>query len=59
MPREDGILFRIRDWFNDAGFEQRAFVVGEGNLFGVGATQFRGAPAQLQPGVRLFGEFLR
>jgi hypothetical protein len=32
-------------------------VIGAGNLFGVGAAQFRGEPAAAHPGVRLFDFF--
>ena len=58
-PREDDILVTIQNWFSAAGFEPRAFVVGEGNLFGVGAAQFRGRPTEAHSGVRLFGDFFR
>jgi hypothetical protein len=56
-PRDDGILHKIQDWFTGAGFEPKALVVGEGNLFGVGAARFRGSPATVDPGVRLFDFF--
>jgi hypothetical protein len=54
VPRGDAILDDIQGWFTGAGFEPRALVIGEGDLFGVGAVQFRGAPTQLTPGTRLF-----
>ncbi|MET0627802.1 MAG: SAM-dependent methyltransferase [Acidimicrobiia bacterium] len=57
-PRGDDILERIEGWFEGAGFEPRAFVVGEGDLFGVGAAQFDGQPTDAEPGVRLF-DFVR
>jgi hypothetical protein len=57
-PRDDGMLDRIRAWFDDAGFSTEAVVVGEGGLFGVGTARFEGAPRSLDRGVRLF-EFLR
>jgi len=56
-PRGDDILQRIEGWFDDAGFDPRALVVGEGDLFGVGAAQFRGPPVDARPGVRLFDFF--
>jgi hypothetical protein len=56
-PRDDGILERIQDWFTATGFEPRALVIGAGNLFGVGAAQFRGTPTAAHPGVRLFDFF--
>jgi hypothetical protein len=57
VPRDDGILHRIQEWFDEAGFEPRALVIGEGNLFGVGAAQFQGHPTEVRPGVRLFDFF--
>jgi len=57
-PRPDGIVNRIEGWLNDVGFPPKALVVGEGDLFGVGAAQFHGRPADIQPGVRMF-EFFR
>ena len=57
-PRGDGILDRIQNWFSDVGFEPRALVVGEGDLFGVGAAQFQGHGREVHAGTRLF-EFLR
>jgi len=56
--RADDILSTIQGWFTDAGFEPRALLVGEGNIFGVGAAQFRGSTMVARPGSRLF-EFLR
>jgi len=56
-PRGDAILEDIQGWFTDAGFEPKALVIGEGDLFGVGAAQFHGAPTQLAPGLRLFDFF--
>src|SRR2546429_290685 len=57
VPRDDGILHSIQDWFIHVGFEPRALVVGEGELFGVGAAQFHGRPMQAPAGVRLFDFF--
>jgi hypothetical protein len=57
VPREDGILFRIHEWFTGAGCEPKALVVGEGNLFGVGAARFVGNPIAAHTGVRLFDFF--
>jgi Putative methyltransferase len=57
VPRDDGIVDRIQDWFKDVGFEPRALVIGAGNLFGVGAVQFHGQPAEAHAGVRLFDFF--
>jgi hypothetical protein len=57
VPRGDDILERIQDWFDDVGFEPRALVVGEGDLFGVGAAQFHGHTTEVHPGVRLFDFF--
>ena len=56
-PRDDGMLESIQDWFTAARFQPRALVIGAGNLFGVGAAQFRGTPATAHPGVRLFDFF--
>lgn len=58
-PRDDGIVLTIQEWFDQAGFEPRALVVGEGNLFGVGAAQYRGVQKRLEPGISFFGEFFR
>jgi hypothetical protein len=58
-PRDDGVLSDIQEWLNDAGFEPEALVVGEGNLFGVGAARFLGPPVEPRPGARLFGGFFR
>lgn len=58
-PRDDGSLATIQEWFAAAGFEPRALVVGEGDLFGVGVARFRGPTAEVRPGVRLFGAFVR
>jgi Putative methyltransferase len=58
VPRDDGILEQIQQWFRDAGFQPRVLVVGEGDLFGVGAARFHGEPQELRPGIRLF-EFFR
>jgi hypothetical protein len=59
VPRSDGILVTIQDWFDDAGFEPRALIVGEGELFGVGAARFCGTPTPIDPDSRLFGDFFR
>ena len=58
-PRHDGILRTIQEWFEAAGFEPAVLVVGEGDLFGVGAARFAGATAELRRGARLFGAFSR
>ena len=58
-PRGDDILSTIEGWFGGAGFEPRALVVGDGDLFGVGAAQFQGAPVPLRPGTQFFGDFFR
>jgi hypothetical protein len=58
-PRDNGILNTIQGWFNDAGFEPRALVVGERDLFGVSAAQFCGQHAETHSGVQLFGEYFR
>jgi hypothetical protein len=57
VPRDDGILLTIQDWFTAAGFEPKALVIGEGDLFGVGAARFVGAPGAVRTGVRLFDFF--
>jgi hypothetical protein len=57
VPRDDGILYRIEDWFTEAGFQAEALVIGEGNIFGVGAARFRGIPTAPDEGVRLFDFF--
>ena len=58
-PRGDAILDTIQTWFADVGFEPRAVIVGQGNLFGAAAGQFGGTPAPMRPGGRLFGDFFR
>jgi hypothetical protein len=57
VPRGDDILEQIDGWFTDAGFESRAVVVGEGEIFGAGAVQYRGEPRALEPGLHLFDFF--
>jgi hypothetical protein len=57
-PREDDIVHTIEDWFTGVGFEPRALIVAEGNMFGVGAAQYRGEPTEAHPGIKLF-EFYR
>jgi hypothetical protein len=59
VPRNDDILVTIQGWFASAGFEPRALVVGEGNLFGVGAAEFCGTTDEARPDTRLFGDFFR
>jgi Putative methyltransferase len=55
FPREDGLVDRIRGWFAEAGFEERALVVPEAGLrFGVGAARYAGGPVPLAAGRRLF-----
>ncbi|MDQ1425354.1 MAG: hypothetical protein QOD72_2852 [Acidimicrobiaceae bacterium] len=56
-PRDDGIIYRIQDWFTAVGFEPKALVIGEGNIFGVGAAPFHGTTAAASRGVRLFDFF--
>jgi hypothetical protein len=56
-PQGDDMLYRIQDWFYEVGFEPRALVIGEGDLFGVGAAQFQGHATKPHPGVRLFDFF--
>ncbi len=52
--REDGILGTIQDWSAEAGFRPRALVVGEGELFGVGAAVLTGPPLPYRPDAALF-----
>lgn len=52
--RDDGILTTIQDWSAEAGFRPRALVVGEGDLFGVGAAVLTGPPSPYRPDVALF-----
>jgi hypothetical protein len=47
----------IRDWFTENGFEELAFDVAEGFLFGVGTHRLTGEALPYQRDVRLF-EFL-
>ncbi len=53
-PRKEGIMTAIQDWFKGAGFRPHALVVGEGNLFGVGAAVLTGPPLPFRPDVPLF-----
>jgi hypothetical protein len=53
-PREDGILNTIQDWSAGAGFQPHALVIGEGNLFGVGAAVLTGPPLPYRPDAPLF-----
>jgi Putative methyltransferase len=53
-PRDDGILAAIQDWSAAAGFTPRALVVGEGDLFGVGAAVLTGPPSPFPPDQPLF-----
>ena len=53
-PRPDGILTTIQGWSAEAGFTPRALVVGEGDLFGVGAAVLTGAPRPYRPDAELF-----
>lgn len=53
-PRSDGIVSRIQAWFADAGFASRSLVIGDGDLFAVGAARLVGAPAPLEPNMKLF-----
>jgi hypothetical protein len=52
--RDDGIVPAIQDWFTDAGVRPRALVVGDGDLFGVGAAVLTGPPLPFRPDVPLF-----
>jgi SAM-dependent methyltransferase len=52
--RDDGILTTIQDWSAEAGFRPRALVVGEGDLFGVGAAVLTAPPSPYRPDVALF-----
>lgn len=52
--RDDGILTTIQDWSAEAGLRPRALVVGEGDLFGVGAAVLTGPPSPYRPNVALF-----
>jgi hypothetical protein len=54
MPRDDGLIGQIEEWFAANGFEPTARVVPKGDLFGVGAARFTGTPAPLVPGARIF-----
>lgn len=45
---------RIRGWFRAAGFEEVCFTAPADSVFSVGCAQYRGAPAALIPGQRLF-----
>jgi hypothetical protein len=58
-PGDDDQLVTIQGWFADAGFEPRTLIIGEGNLFGVGAVQYRGSPTPLHLGTRAFENFFR
>ena len=52
--REDDLVHTIQDWFTAAGFEARALVTPERVSFGVGAAEFTGTPAPLDPGTTFF-----
>jgi hypothetical protein len=52
--RDDGILTTIQDWSAEAGFAPRAAIVGEGDLFGVGAAVLAGPPLPYRPDAPLF-----
>ncbi len=45
---------RIRRWFADLGFEERAFTAPEGRSYAAGVHRFRGAPTPLIEDQRLF-----
>lgn len=45
---------RIRGWFRQAGFAERAFAAPHDAVFSVGCEQFRGQPEPLAGGQRLF-----
>jgi hypothetical protein len=47
----------IREWFEQAGFEEIGFETPEGTIMSVGANRLRAPPRPLEPGVRLF-EFI-
>jgi hypothetical protein len=53
-PREEGIMTAIQDSFKGAGFRPHALIVGEGNLFGVGAAVLTVPPLPFRPNVPLF-----
>jgi hypothetical protein len=53
-PRDDGIVFRIQDWFLQSGFEPQTLVVPEVKMFGVGAARLTGDPVEFRSGQRLF-----
>ena len=44
----------IREWFEQAGFEETGFEAPEGTIVSVGANRLRGDPRPLERGVRLF-----
>ena len=52
--REDDLVHTIQDWFTAAGFEARALVTPERVSFGVGAAEFTGTPAPLDPSTTFF-----
>jgi hypothetical protein len=45
---------RIRDWFREAGFSERAYVASADGIFSVGCAEYCGEPTPLVPGQRLF-----
>jgi hypothetical protein len=53
-PRDDGILSTIQDWSAEAGFRPRMLIVGEGDLFGVGAAVLTAPPLPFRPDAALF-----
>ena len=58
-PREDGILHQIEAWFRSASFEPLSLVVGQGDLFGVGAARYRRDAPTLRRDVTFFESFFR
>jgi hypothetical protein len=53
-PQPDGVLPVIQGWFEEAGFRPYALVVGEGDLFGVGAARLTAPPRPFRSGQELF-----
>ena len=52
--RSPDLTPRIRGWFREAGFSQRAFTAPADAVFSVGCGEYHGEPTPLVPGQRLF-----